>query len=364
MNFTEPRRLIGSRLQGGLINFSFNSVVISLDGQQIAFSYTCKQGSSLGIMDRDGKNATPLLRVIRRQPDRLHDDEHWYLQFTPDGRHLVYVLSEYDGQRRTLYRIDIATKEQTRLTETDAYSIMRPEISPDGHHIICESWDKGTANLCLVPLVGGEPTFLTHTRSGNEDAEYDYLPGNLHSQYSPDGMWIAFLSSDYDGKVDNTLQVCVMRSDGTDRKRLTDFAGGCGDPAWHPNGKQIAFTVHEALDAGVERTKWKYRLNIYRVNADGSGLRRLENSNCFNGSVVFSPDGHYIAYATSGEERFEEGRRNWDIRLLDTETGLVHNVTDDDLYDYDPLFHPDGKSILFLSERDGYVGIFETFFSR
>lgn len=359
MNCTEPRRLFGFRLDSKLGHAKFNSVVFSPDGRRIAFTFYSPRGSAIGIMDCDGTNVTLLARSGSTQSGRPKDQEFWYLQFVLDGTHLLYNVSEEDDEVSNLCLMDVATRKQTRFTQLGR--VMRPTISPDGTHIVCESWEKGTANLWRMTATGQEVTRLTHTHFEQDDSnQYHYLPGNIYPSYRPDGKRLVFLSSDYNGKGDNTLQVCVMHSDGTEVKRLTDLPANCGDPIWHPDGKQIAFTTHAELDAGVDRAKWKYRLSIYLVNDDGSDVRCLEGSNSVNRIGGFSPSGRYLVYASSGDERFEETKQNWDIRLLDLETGFVHNVTDDACYNTNPLFSPDGKSILFLSERDGYIGLHQT----
>jgi Tol biopolymer transport system component len=359
LKFTEPRRLIRLPRQGAKTHVTFHSIAFSPNGQRIAFSLESQRGAAIGILNRDDGKLTKLAQGGLTKSGIPRDDTFWYLQFTPDGKHLLYTFAQTDED--SMYLTDTVTMEQRCLTEKGSYQIRRPKLSPDGQIIVFESWEKGTANLCQMSVRGGEVTALTHTCSPQaNDREYNYLPGNIYPCYSPDGQWIVFVSSDYNGKVDNRLQVCIMRSDGTDVTRLTDFPDDCSHPLFHPNGRQIAFTTHAELESGIERKKWKYRLNLYLMNMDGSDLRRLEESNSVNRLGGFSPDGRYIVYQSSGEERFEEAKRNWDICLVDTKTGIVHKVTDNDLCDKDPIFSPDGRSILFVSERDGFVGLYQT----
>jgi len=363
LEFTVPRNLLGVRSKG-----TFGNITVRSDGQSIAFSFNSwRHGSSIEVMSRDtlqgsGWNkATALVTVGRRSSGRLRDDEYYDLQLSPDGKYILYNLAENDGESHSIWLVDVATGEQTQLTKSDKnIQKIRPNLSPDGTRIVFEQWDQGITNLCQISVTGKEATLLTHTvlERMNED-ENVYLAGNTHPFYSPDGQHIAFLSTDYNGKGGNSPQVCVMRSNGTHIERLTGFPDNCADPTWHPSGTKIAFTTQAELDKGIERKLWKYRTNIHVVNTDGSDLRRLEMSNSFNRIGGFSPDGRYLVYMTSSDERFKEGARNWDIRLLDIATGEIHVITDNDQYNGNPMFSPDGKSILYVSEAEEVCSLYE-----
>ena len=72
-----------------------------------------------------------------------------------------------------------------------------------------------------------------------------------------------------------------MNADGSNPRQLTRYAGS--NPAWSPDGRRIAF---------------RSRFDLFVVNVDGSGLRRLAR----NGSApTWSPDGRTIAFLHNRE---------------------------------------------------------------
>lgn len=111
---------------------------------------------------------------------------------------------------------------------------------------------------------------------------------NVEPAVSPDGNTIAF-SSDRSGKP----MIYTMSNAGTNIKRHT-FAGHYNStPTWSPDGKKLAF-------AGFDKDKGNF--DIFVMNLDGSGLLRLSSARKTNGKwsnnedPAFSPDGRHILF--------------------------------------------------------------------
>ena len=81
--------------------------------------------------------------------------------------------------------------------------------------------------------------------------------GQIAFNYAPELKWADLPSSDAD--------VYVIDVDGSGERRLTNSPGLDGFPAWSPDGKRIAFV--SARDNG--------NCEIYVIDADGSGQERL-----------------------------------------------------------------------------------------
>ena len=87
---------------------------------------------------------------------------------------------------------------------------------------------------------------------------------------------------------------------------------------------------------------------IYVMDADGKNQRRFTNNRHSDGSPSWSPDGKRIVFASNRDE-------NWEIYAMDADGGKSKNLTKNRHSDGSPSWSPDGKRIVFVSNRDEHV---------
>ena len=92
---------------------------------------------------------------------------------------------------------------------------------------------------------------------------------------------------------------------------------------------------------------------IYVMDADGSNPRRLTNNPDRDFSPSWSPDGKRIAFVSNRDGHVHiRGRLTYEIYVMDANGENQQNLTNDPSNDRSPSWSPDGKRIVFSSDRD------------
>ena len=180
-------------------------------------------------------------------------------------------------------------------------------------------------------------------------------PGyDAEATLSPDGKKIVFTSMR-----DGDLDLYSMNIDGSGIQRLTDTLGYDGGAFYSPDGRKIVYRASHPTD---ETAKAKYtdllsrnliepnQLDIFVMNADGSGRVQVTRNDAANFCPFFHPDGRRIIFASNlGDPR----GRNFDLYLIDIDGTNLEQVTFDETFDGFPMFSPDGRQLVFASNRHG-----------
>lgn len=143
-------------------------------------------------------------------------------------------------------------------------------ISPDGEWIVISNHRDRGSEMFLLPAGGGAPRLVSL------DA-----PSWWHG-WSPDGTCLAYVAARGDRKV---IDVYTMPVAGGSETRLTMGEGHCDGPDYSPDGKRIYYNCDR--DGHAE---------IWVMNVDGSGQRKLFADEYVNWFPHPSPDGKQVLY--------------------------------------------------------------------
>lgn len=155
-----------------------------------------------------------------------------------------------------------------------------------------------------------------------------------------------------------------MDIDGKNVKRLTNELGYDGGAFFSPDSKMIVYRgSHPQIPAEVARYKdllAKHLIvptifEVWIMNADGSNKRQVTKLNAASFAPFFTPDGKRIIFCTNyfDPDRAKPRRQpNFDLAVINIDGTGLERITYNDSFDGFPMFSPDGKKLVFASNRN------------
>jgi Tol biopolymer transport system component len=371
-------------------------------------------GAGLGRLTAPGTPDPPEIRSL------TSSGRDWEPAASPDGKTVAFT-SDRDGPQRIWIK-QIAGGGEAALT--DGHADGHPRFSPDGASVLFARFEADAVALYRVALVGGEPRRLV------ADA--------FEGDWSPDGSRIAFLRRGLGaGPIS---RVGVAASDGSGARVIAEYQNSdLRRPRWTPDGSAIVAVqgpgagttpgvIHWISADGRERRvlsapesrgelssiAWSRGRMLYMQGAASTSNSRTVTGRLLlqepgsrradvllhvpnfgstldileSGRLVFdadfsrqtlrevapagrvgsppprwltrgkssdrqpaySPDGQRIVFASDRDSNLDI----WEIAL---KNGALRRLTDDPAEDWDPSFSPDGRSLLWSSNRNGHFEI-------
>jgi Tol biopolymer transport system component len=241
----------------------------SPDGQWIAFTSFRTPRSDIWVMRPDGSDQHALTH------DVAYDDQ---ATWSPDGKQIAFTSDK--GGTLEVWLMNADGSNQRRLTSGNGTNF-DPSWSRDARRIAFRSNRDGESQIYTMRTDGSDVLRLTH------DFAASYSPS-----WGPDGRILFISSAGITGKA--TVQ--VMNGDGSDQHPFAPAAstGNAASPIWSPDGKRVVFQTD--ADGPVANTE------LYVVNSDGTGLRRLTTYPAGDRLPAWSPDGQRIAFARGPDQ--------------------------------------------------------------
>jgi TolB protein len=159
----------------------------------------------------------------------------------------------------------------------------------------------------------------------------------------------------YTSLASGDLDLWTMNLDGSSKKRITTAEGYDGGAIFSRDGKKI---VWRANHPGTPESLASYRalikdnlttpmkMELYVADADGSNQKQITNFGCASFAPTFTPDGKQILFSSN---KHHCDSRDFELYLINVDGTGLEQVTRYGGFTSFPEFSPDGKTLVFAS---------------
>lgn len=261
-------------------------------------------------------------RRILCQKQGIYEAPNW----SRDG---TFLIVNHAGR---LYRLDCNTGEQ-QLINSDFANCCNNDhgISPDGRHIVISHHDSDSKDgsvIYILPIEGGTPRRVTAN-----------WPSYWHG-WSPDGKTLAYVA----GRQHKDYKIYTIASTGGEETQLTFGPGKDDGPDFSADGQHIYFNGYR-----------QGRMQIWRINRDGSEPRQMVHSEHSDWFPHPSPDGASLVFLRYMDDQGQAHPFGRDVRLmrLDLQSQALTELTEVFFGGQGtinvPSWCPDSQKIAFVS---------------
>jgi Tol biopolymer transport system component len=307
------------------------------------------------------------------RPGETHFAHLWQLTFggqnaeaywSADGTKLIWQWTGDEWKCDQQYVLDLKTGARTRVSTGKGRTTCGYFYDKD-RRVLFASTHLG-ADSCpptpdmsqgyVWPIYSSFDIFTARPDGSDLRRLTDHPGYDAEATVSVDGKWIVFTS-----KRDGDIDLYKMRPDGRSLVRLTNAKGYDGGAYFSHNGKQIVWRTHRTDDTTANNAFLRLlaqdlvkptKMDIWVMNADGSNQRRLTDRPGASFAPYFTPDDKSILYASNHEN---PRGRNFDLYLVPVKGGEPVPVTRDPDFDGFPMFSPDGRWLVFCTNRGAKV---------
>ena len=288
-------------------NFLSKTRQLTFEGVRAGEGYFSRDGKSMVFQsERDKENPFYQIYLMDRETGDMERVSSGYGKTTcawihPDGDRVLFASTQFDPES--------IKKQRAEIEERASGKQKRYAWDYDEHFDLVE-WNRKTHQYKKITNIQGY------------DAE---------ASYSPDGQYIAFSSNRlaYQSKLSErektlfendpatALDLYIMKSDGTEVKRITDQFGYDGGPFFSPDGKRLCWRRFSEDGATAE---------IYTANLDGTAVKRLQADPTNPKEVGANMPGMVVTVAVKTGDKIAKGQKLFTLEAMKMETTISSEV--------------------------------------
>lgn len=308
-------------------------------------------------------------RHLKNVRQLTFDGENAEAYWSNDGTKLILQRRSGDMPADQIHVLDLATGELKQIS-TGGRTTCSYFLQGDKKVVYASTHHHG---MEAPPVVKRGRSYVW-----NVHREYDLFVAN------PDGTGVTQLTKEpgYDAEAtvcpvtgtlvftsvrDGDLELYTMEPDGSDVRRITNRPGYDGGAFFSHDGRKLVFrsafprTPEEATEdkqlLGEALVKPSH-MEITVCNRDGTGFRQVTNNGAANFAPYYLPDDQRILFSSNAEGMKvaqetgdHKAARNFDLMLVREDGTGLERVTNCPEFDGFPMFSPNGRYLVFASNR-------------
>ena len=330
----------------------------SPDGKWVAFATDRDGLTNLWVMKPDGTGAR-----------QVSKEKRWYVNsptWSPDGQYLYarhHFVKERSGGAGEIWMYHVSGGDGLQVTERNGWQkdAGEPAMSPDGRYLYYSKdvtpgqtfeYDKNPYGV-IYAIIRRDLT------TGRERTEVRRAGGSIAPRVSPDGTTLAFVRRI---GAKSTLMLRTLATgeerplfDRLDRDMQEGWAiqGVYTQYAWMPDGRSLVVWGQGRIWR-VDAASGQAREIPFRARVEQTAAERLVFPQAVAPAtfpvrmlrdVAVSPDGTGVAYSALGQ-----------VYVRPLPSGEPRRLTSDAVFEFDPSWAPDGRSLVYTTWSDADAG--------
>jgi Tol biopolymer transport system component len=278
--------------------------------------------------------------------------------WSPDGKRLIFQATR-DGLGCDQIFVMNADGSDVRMVSTGKGRTTCGYFLPDGEHLLYASTHEA-GDACPPPADRSKGYVWAVYPS--YDVYLATVDGKIVKKLTDQAGYDAEATVNwktkrivYTSMASGDLDLWSMKTDGAQKRQLTREAGYDGGAVYSRDGKRL---VWRANHPKTPETRKRYQellgqdltspmeMEIFVAGADGKDAKQITNFGCASFAPTFSPDGKQVLFA-SNKNRC--GGREFELFLINVDGTGIEQITELGGFTSFPEFSPDGGKLVFVS---------------